>query len=332
MKKSIEATSLHFSVAIPTYNGAERLPKVLDQLLSQTGVQHLNWEIIIIDNNSSDNTVELIQNYQKICNIDLPLKYFLETKQGIPFARQRAVSEANGEFIAFIDDDNVPAPDWVVAAYNFGKEHPQAGAWSGQIHGEYEVKPPQNFKKIQSFLAIREYGSPTHLFDPDNLRLPPGAGLVVRKQAWREAVPVTPVLHGKLPGLFVQGDDYESLLYIHKAGWKILYNPAMHIYHQIPHWRLEKNYLLTLARGCGLCVFQLRLINANNRQKPIILIKTILGNLQRVIKHFLKNKIYLKNDIALLFEMQFYWASMISPFYTFKCWLRIISQKFKNSI
>ncbi|MBW4555251.1 MAG: hormogonium polysaccharide biosynthesis glycosyltransferase HpsE [Trichormus sp. ATA11-4-KO1] len=321
MEQSIKNTSLDFTVAIPTYNGVERLPKVLDQLLNQTGVEKINWEIIIIDNNSYDQTSELIQNYQKSHNTDFSLKYFLETKQGIPFARHRAVSEASGEFIAFIDDDNVPATDWVVAAYNFGKEHPEAGAWSGQIHGEYEVKPPQNFKKIQSFLAIREYGSSTHLFDPDNLRLPPGAGLVVRKQAWCESVPATPALHGKLPGLFVQGDDYEALLYIHKAGWKILYNPAMHIYHQIPHWRFERDYLITLARGCGLCVFQLRLVNAKNWQKPILFIKTILGNLRRVLQHLIKNKINFSNDIILTFEMQFYLASMMSPFYCLKCWI-----------
>ncbi|WP_414543541.1 hormogonium polysaccharide biosynthesis glycosyltransferase HpsE [Nostoc sp. CCY0012] len=321
MEKSIKDISLDFTVAIPTYNGLERLPKVLDQLLMQTGLEQITWEIIIIDNNSSDKTFELIRTYQASHNTDFQIKYFLEKKQGIPFARHRAVSEASGEFIAFIDDDNVPATDWVTAAYNFGKEHPEAGAWSGQIHGEYEVKPPQDFKKIQSFLAIREYGSPTHLFDPDNLRLPPGAGLVVRKQAWCESVPAKPNLRGKLPGLFVQGDDYEALLYIHKAGWKILYNPAMHINHQIPHWRFERDYLLTLARGCGLCVFQLRLINAKYWEKPIILIKTLLGNLRRVLQHFMKNKNYLSNDITLRFEMQFYLASMMSPFYCLKCWI-----------
>ncbi len=322
MENPIQSQYLDFTVAVPTYNGAERLPKVLDRLLSQTGLQNINWEIIIIDNNSSDQTAELVSSYQNSGKFKVNLKYFLEKKQGIPFARQRAVSEAKGEFIAFIDDDNLPDPVWVAAAYNFGQKHPQAGAWSGQIHGEYEVKPPQNFKKIQSFLAIREYSSQTHLFEPDNLRLPPGAGLVVRKQAWCEAVPATPALHGKLPGIFVQGDDYESLLYLHKAGWKILYNPAMHIYHQIPHWRLEKDYLLTLARGCGLCVFQLRLVNAKTWEKPIIFIKTILGNFRRIFKYLLKHKNQIKHDITLLFELEFYRASMMSPFYTLRCYFK----------
>ncbi|MEH1871165.1 hormogonium polysaccharide biosynthesis glycosyltransferase HpsE [Nostoc sp.] len=320
--------SLDISVAIPAYNGATRLPKILDKLLSQTGVEQLSWEIIIVDNNSSDNTFEIIQNYQKIYQGNCHLRYFLETEQGAAFARLRAVHEARGQLIAFLDDDNLPVPDWLSEAYSFGLQHPEAGAWSGQIHGDFEVKPPDNFEKIQAFLAIREHGSNPYLFDADKLRLPPGAALVVRKKAWLENVPQRPNLSGKLPGILVQGDDYEPLLYIHYAGWQIWYNPTMHTYHQIPHWRLEKDYLLTLARGCGLCIFQLRLINTKKWQKPIIFVKTVLGNLRRVLQHLIQYRGQFKNNLIPVFEMEFYLASMMSPFYYLKCNLgRVLKNK-----
>jgi glycosyltransferase involved in cell wall biosynthesis len=321
--------NLDVSVAIPAYNGATRLPKILDKLLTQTGVEQLSWEIIIVDNNSSDNTSEIIQNYQKIYDGNCHLKYFLEPEQGAAFARLRAVREARGQLIAFLDDDNLPAPDWLAQAYTFGLKYPQAGAWSGQIHGDFEVKPPENFERIQAFLAIREHGSNPHLFDADNLRLPPGAALVVRKEVWSKNVPQRPTLSGKLPGILVQGDDYEPLLYIHYAGWEIWYNPAMHTYHQIPHWRLEKDYLLTLARGCGLCIFQLRLINTKNGQKPIVFVKTILGNLRRVLQHLIQYRGELKSNLIALFEVEFYLASMMSPLYYLKCNIgRILKNKF----
>ncbi|MDZ8222153.1 hormogonium polysaccharide biosynthesis glycosyltransferase HpsE [Nostoc sp. ChiVER01] len=321
--------SLDISVAIPAYNGATRLPKILDKLLSQTGVEQLNWEIIVVDNNSSDNTSEIIQNYQKIFNGSCNLRYFLETEQGAAFARLRAVREARGKLIAFLDDDNLPAPDWLSEAYSFGLEHPQAGAWSGQIHGDFEVKPPENFERIRAFLAIREHGSNAHLFDADNLRLPPGAALVVRKKVWLENVPQRPNLSGKLPGILVQGDDYEPLLYIHYGGWQIWYNPTMHTYHQIPHWRLERDYLLSLARGCGLCIFQLRLINTKKWQKPIVFVKTVLGNLRRVLQHLIQYKGQFKNNLIPSFEMEFYLSSMMSPFYYFKCNLgRVLKNKY----
>lgn len=314
--------SLDITVAIPTYNGAIRLPKILDRLFSQTRIADLNWEIVIVDNNSSDNTFQVVENYQKICNSNFSLRYFLETEQGAAFARLRAVREARGELIAFLDDDNLPDPNWLAEAYAFGTEHPQAGAWSGQIHGDFEVKPPEKFERIQAFLAIREHGIEPHLFDAGNLRLPPGAALVVRKQAWCENVPQRPKLSGKLPGILVQGDDYEPLLYIHYAGWQIWYNPTMHTYHQIPHWRLEKDYLLTLAHGCGLCICQLRLINTKNWQKPIVLVRTFLGNLRRVLEHLIKYRGHLKSDLIALFEIQFYLGSMMSPFYCLKRTIR----------
>ncbi|MEA5516415.1 hormogonium polysaccharide biosynthesis glycosyltransferase HpsE [Nodularia sp. UHCC 0506] len=319
--------NLDISVAIPTYNGATRLPKFLDALFNQVDIEQLNWEIIIVDNNSSDNTSEVISNYQKIFSAKCSLKYFMEPQQGAAYARLRAVREARGDLIAFLDDDNLPAPDWLSSAYNFGLEYPKAGVWSGQIHGAFEVKPPENFAKIHAFLAIREDGEQPHLFEPDKLRLPPGAALVVRKKAWSDNVPQKPKLSGKLPGILVQGDDYEPLLHIHYAGWEIWYNPTMHTYHQIPHWRLEKDYLLKLARGCGLCVFQLRLINAKNWEKPIIFIRTVLGNLRRILKHFIKHNNHLNDDIILLFEMEFYLGSLLSPFYSFRCFLRNINQK-----
>ncbi|MEH2422635.1 MAG: hormogonium polysaccharide biosynthesis glycosyltransferase HpsE [Nostoc sp.] len=320
---------LDFTVAIPTYNGGKRLPKVLELLLNQKRIENLNWEIIIIDNNSSDNTKEVIQYYQKNCSQSFLLRYFLERQQGIAFARIRAVNEARGEFIAFVDDDNLPAPDWVFQSYTFGKEHPQAGAWSGQIHGDFEISPPEDFTRIQAFLAIREHGSQEHLFDANNLRLPPGASLVVRKQAWCGSVPKELVFKGRLNKLMVGGDDTEALLYLHKAGWEIWYNPAMHIAHQIPHWRLERDYLIVLARGCGLCIFQLRLINAKNWQKPIILVKTILGNLHRILQHIIKYRGKSTTNLIAIFEINFYLASMISPFYSFRWKLDTI---FKNTI
>ncbi|MEH1925329.1 hormogonium polysaccharide biosynthesis glycosyltransferase HpsE [Nostoc sp.] len=313
---------LDVSVAIPAYNGATRLPKILDKILTQTGVEKLNWEIIIVDNNSSDNTSEVIENYQKIYDGRCHIRYFLEPEQGAAFARLRAVREARGQLIAFLDDDNLPDPNWLSEAYNFGLNHPQAGAWSGQIHGDFEVKPPENFERIQAFLAIREHGSNPHLFDADNLRLPPGAALVVRKEVWSENVPLRPNLSGKLPGILVQGDDYEPLLYIHYAGWEIWYNPTMHTYHQIPRWRFERDYLLTLARGCGLCIFQLRLINTKNWQKPIVFVKTILGNLRRALQHLIQYRGQLKSNLIALFEMEFYLASMMSPFYYLKSNIR----------
>jgi len=306
--------SSDFTVAIPTYNGEDRLPNILAKLLAQTGVENIQWEIIIIDNNSTDNTAKVVQDYQANWQQNYPLKYYFEAEQGAAYARLRAVREATGVFIGFLDDDNLPDADWVAVAYAFGQAHPQAGAYSGQIHGDYAVSPPPNFARIQAFLAVREHGAVAHLFDPEHLRLPPSAALVVRKQAWLD-VPTNPIFKGRVGKSLVGGEDYEVLLHMHNRGWEIWYNPAQQTYHQIPQWRLEKDYLLAISRACGLPTCQLRFINAKPRQKPVIFFRIILSNLFRAIQHIVKYKMQVKTDIVLACELEFYLANMVSPWY-----------------
>ncbi|MEQ8962090.1 MAG: hormogonium polysaccharide biosynthesis glycosyltransferase HpsE [Coleofasciculus sp. C2-GNP5-27] len=307
--------SIDFTVAIPTYNGASRLPKLLDKLRQQTDLDQISWEILVIDNNSTDDTAQVVANYQTNGFFDPPLRYYFETQQGLAFARKRAIQEAKGTFIGFLDDDNLPTPDWIAAAYAFGQAHPRAGAYSGQIHGEFEVEPPPGFEKIQAFLAIRQHGTEPHLFQPEKLRLPPGAGLVVRKKAWCESVPNHPGLIGRVGKTKVAGDDYEVLLYMYKAGWEIWYNPQMHINHCIPRQRLERAYLLSLARGTGLATCKLRMINATPWQKPVIFIRTLLGSLRRMIGYIIKYRWQVKRDLITAFELEFFLGSFLSPFY-----------------
>ncbi|MBD2180486.1 glycosyltransferase family 2 protein [Planktothrix sp. FACHB-1355] len=309
---------MHFTVVIPTYNGASRLPLVLERLRQQMNTEHLAWEIIVVDNNSQDNTAQIVRDYQANWPEKFPLTYCLEMEQGVAFARLHAVREAKGELIGFLDDDNLPDSNWVVAAYSFAKAHPKAGAFGGQIHGDFEVKPPENFQKIQSFLAIREQGEKPRLYEPNNLSLPPGAAVVVRKKAWCEAVPNRPKLIGRVGKQMLGGEDLEPLLYIHNAGWEIWYNPAMHTYHQIPQWRLEKDYLIALIRGSSLCICHLRLINSKTWQKPIIMAKIFLGSLRRTILHLLKYGGKVKNDLIPACEMEFYLSSLASPIYFIK--------------
>jgi glycosyltransferase involved in cell wall biosynthesis len=308
-----------FTVAIPTYNGANKLPELLDNLRSQAGTEHFSWDIVVIDNNSSDDTAELVKRYEiATAGSAIPIHYGFERQQGAAFARVRAMAIATSEWVGFLDDDVIPDAHWVAAAYAFGANHPQAGAYGGQIHGAFEVEPPENFNRIKSFLAIRERGPKAHLYNPETLSLPPSAAWVIRAQAWHENVSSQPKLGGRAHGSMVQGDDYEPLMHLHKAHWEIWYNPDMHVHHQIPKGRLERSYLMPLSRGCGLCICQLRMINAASWQRPWIWTKLVLSNLRRVIVHWLTYRNQLQTDLVAACEMEFFLGSFISPFYYLK--------------
>ena len=307
-----------FTVAIPTYNGETRLPGLLEKLKNQINTENITWEIIIIDNNSNDSTAKIIRDYQARWQNNFPLKYFLETKQGAAYARQRAIDEANSEFIGFLDDDNYPISSWVEKAYLFGKNNPQVGAFASQVHPNWEIEPPENFQQLAPFLAITERGNLPLIYKPEKKLLPPSAGLVVRRQAWLESVPEKPILTGRITGNMLTGEDLETLSYIQKTGWEIWYNPEMEIYHQIPKWRLQKEYLLPFFRGIGLSRYVTRMINIQPWVKPIAFFAYMLNDLKKIVLHLCKHKFKVKTELVAACEMQLFVSSFISPFYLWK--------------
>lgn len=306
---------IDLTVAICTYNGENRLPQVLERLRAQVYTERICWEIVVVDNNSTDNTAKVVQNYQAILSQVCPLIYCFEPQQGLAFARQRAVSQDRGRLIAFLDDDNLPAFDWVAAAYSFGQKHPQAGAYGSQIHGDFEVNPPENFKKIAAFLAIIERGSKAFIYEPRKKLLPPAAGLVVRKQVWCDNVPKQLFLKGRIGKSMLASEDIEAIAHIQNAGWQIWYNPEMHIYHKIPHHRLERNYLISLVRGIGLARHHIRMIRIKSWQRFLLVPIYFINDLRKVIVSFLKYRKVIKTDVTAACETEFLRSSLISPFY-----------------
>lgn len=302
-----------FTIAIPTYNGASRLPALLDRLRSQTQPEGKQWEVVVVDNNSTDATAEVVRQYQDHWPEGVSLRYCFESEQGLAYARQKAIDVARAELVGFLDDDNLPAADWVAEAICFAAEHPRAGVYGGQIHGDYETPPPSGFKRIQSFLAIRERGSNPHQYDPRRLNLPPGAAMVVRKSVWQAHVPLRLTLVGRVNGSSLSGEDYETLLHFYHAGWEIWYCPTMHTYHQIPRHRLERPYLLSLVKGAGLCVCQLRLMYVPLWQKPLVVAQIVAGSLKRSLTHWLKYRRQLASDLVAECELAYFWSCVVSP-------------------
>ncbi|MEH1891282.1 MAG: hormogonium polysaccharide biosynthesis glycosyltransferase HpsE [Nostoc sp.] len=310
--------NLDITVAIPTYNGESRLPELLERLQNQLHTENLSWEIIVVDNNSIDNTAKVVQTYQQNWRCPYPLKYCFEAQQGAAYARKRAVTEAKGRFIGFLDDDNYPVSNWVSAAYAFGEKYPNVGAYGSQIHPDWEVKPPENFQRIAPFLAITERGNLPLLYEPAKKLLPPSAGLVVRKKAWLKSVPDKSILTGRVKGNMLTSEDLEMLSYIQKAGWEIWYNPEMEISHKIPSSRLQKDYLIPFFRGIGLSRYITRMVNVKYVYRPVVLLAYMINDLRKITFHFIKYRAMLKTDLVAACEMQLFLSSLISPFYLWK--------------
>ena len=263
------------TIAICTYNGAEDLPELLDHLHDQEGTDHIQWEVLVVDNNSTDSTESAVRQCQDRWKRGAPLRYAFEGRQGKSYAMEHAVAEARGEWIAFLDDDNLPASDWVASAHQFAQAHPQAGAFGGQIHGQFETEPPGSFGIVEGLFAIKERSEKVCYSAGETMTFAaPGAGLVVRKKAWEKSIPED--------GLSQKGtindeggefaEDMEVQWHLYQDGWDIWHNPEMHLKHKIPAERFEKEYLKDFFKTHGLGRHRIRMIRLSPWQRPLAIV------------------------------------------------------------
>lgn len=130
------------SVAVCTYNRSDVLPKCLESLVDQTTTLEF-FEVLIIDNNSTDETKKIADDF---CEKHTNFKYIFEEKQGLSHARNRATTEAKGEFLAYIDDDAIADREWVKNILDAIKTDSSMVAFGGPIYPWYKSEKPKWFK------------------------------------------------------------------------------------------------------------------------------------------------------------------------------------------
>ncbi len=319
---------MDITVAICTYDGAQRLPRVLDRLRNcyfYMRDQHieLRWDVLVIDNNSRDQTPEIVANYQAKGFVDRPLFYVRETTQGLAYARQRAIETASSPIVGFLDDDNLPEPNWVIAAHEFMMEKPRAAAIGSRVLPEYEVEPPANFDRIRGFLALTDRGDRPLLYQPAARILPPGAGLVVRRDLWLKLVPPRLELIGRVGEFMIASEDLEAILHFQRAGWEIWYNPKMVVHHHIPEWRLTEDYLSRLMYGIGLSRYRTRMMKYRSYQQlPMLLLYTI-SDIFRLLRHRWHYGVHWRSNVVAVAQRQLYLGSLHGTARAFK---KVITQ------
>ncbi|MFA7245500.1 MAG: glycosyltransferase [Candidatus Magasanikbacteria bacterium] len=154
------------TVAICTYNRSYLLKKVLESLVNQT-VKKDFFEVLVVDNNSSDNTREVVKIFESL----LSLKYVFENKQGLSYARNRAIKNCQTEYISFIDDDSIAENNWLEIAYDLIKNG-QYDIFGGSIYpyyidkkiwflDKYEIREPA---VVSSFLHNNQFLSGSNIF------------------------------------------------------------------------------------------------------------------------------------------------------------------------
>ena len=118
------------SFIICTYNREKYIYECLSKLAKNT--EQKGCEIVLVNNNSTDNTAAECERFVKDYK-PTNYRYVVETKQGLSFARNRGIAEAQGEWLVFLDDDAMVETDYITNLQKHLSEHPEAGAFGGQI-------------------------------------------------------------------------------------------------------------------------------------------------------------------------------------------------------
>ena len=133
---------IEISIVVCTYNRADVLPKCLESLADQTADSEL-FEVLIIDNNSTDDTKKIALDF---CENHNNFKYIFEKKQGLSHARNRAIEEARGGYLAYIDDDAIADKEWLKKIGSVIHNNKDIAAFGGPIYPWYNKEKPKWFK------------------------------------------------------------------------------------------------------------------------------------------------------------------------------------------
>ncbi|WOO40814.1 glycosyltransferase [Rubellicoccus peritrichatus] len=237
-------TNLGLSIIVCCHNSAKRLPETLTHLSHQDITE--DWEVIVIDNASSDNTSEIAETFAD----RLPLRVVPEPLPGLSHARHRGFTESSFGVLGFIDDDNHVQADWARLLLNNFKERREIGACGGPIVEKCEVKPPEWFENFKGNYTI---WAPLDTAGYMNSPLC-GAGLGIRKQAIEQllAKGFKSMLSDRKGANLSSGGDFELGYALLLTGWKLYYDPALMLEHFIPKERLVWDYLCRLNYGFGM--------------------------------------------------------------------------------
>jgi glucosyl-dolichyl phosphate glucuronosyltransferase len=241
-------TGLQISAVICTYNRCDMLGPALDSLLQQS-LAESRYEIIVVDNNSTDGTRELIECYMRQSRV--PLRHLFEPRQGISHARNAAIGAARAPVIAFTDDDVRADREWLAAILRAFDENPEVVFVGGKVLPAWTADPPPWLTPVHwAPLALADYGSRSCRVDSNNPICLVGANLAFRIGTFELAGKFSPELQRVRDGVGSM-EDHEMLLRLLRNGTSGLYDPRIVVTAEVQSDRLTRAYHRKWHTGHG---------------------------------------------------------------------------------
>ena len=238
---------IEVSVLIGTYNRAPRLRTALAALLAQSG--DVRWEVIVVDNNSSDDTAGVVA--EMAASSSGRLRYAFEGRQGKSHALNTGLTLARGEILAFTDDDVRVAPDWLLQLRHSFTAHPTVDYIGGRVLPEWTAPPPPWLTTAHwSPLALQDYGDTLQPVGAERAVCLVGANIAYRRGVFGRVGEFTPAL-GRTGDGIGSTEDHDLQLRIWRAGMRGLYDPEIVVHADVTADRLERDYHRRWHKGHG---------------------------------------------------------------------------------
>ena len=233
---------MKISVILCTYNRSQSLLGALDSVAAQTLPESVEWEVLVVDNNSTDRTREVVEDF---CGRHpRHFRYLFEPQQGLCYARNAGLRQAQGDVVAFVDDDVTVDPNWL---YNL-----TAPLASGEWAGSGGMTVPAQTVALPGWL-VRDgpdnmLGALCAHFDlgdqPRELDRPPyGTNMAFRRQMFEQYGEFRTDLD-RCGGDTISNGDTEFGRRLMKAGERLRYEPSAIVYHPVREDRVKKDYFL----------------------------------------------------------------------------------------
>jgi glucosyl-dolichyl phosphate glucuronosyltransferase len=231
---------MNITVILCTYNRCQTLAKALASVAVSTLPESIEWEVLVVDNNSTDRTREVVEDYCRL--YPGQFRYLFEPQPGKSHALKAGIQTARGDILAFMDDDVTVEPTWLqnlTAALHDGQ---WVGA-GGRILPEQTFSPPR-WLPLQDRYAL----APLVLFDlgprAGALTEPPfGTNMAFQKKVFEKYDGFRTDL-GPRPGSEIRNEDTEFGHRLLAAGERLRYEPSAVVYHSVSENRVQKEYFL----------------------------------------------------------------------------------------
>jgi glycosyltransferase involved in cell wall biosynthesis len=231
---------LNITVILCSYNRCQSLAKALESLAKSAVPDSVQWEVLVVDNNSTDQTREVVETFSR--RYPGRFRYLFEPQQGKSYALNSGVRESQSPILAFADDDAVVEPGWLWNLTSALRDGDWAGSggriipvWEKPLPSWLFTGDPRTMGPFVAFDMGPEAGALT--------RPPYGANMAFRREAFEKYGDFRIDL-GPRPGSEIRREDIEFAERLMAGGERLRYEPSAVVLHPAPESRMKKGFVL----------------------------------------------------------------------------------------